>query len=113
MEIANLRHREDEDAVAPLRVDLVVAPRGDSNVLLAAHHVGDRGRVHAGTAVVLPQLLAGFRIESLEPSVGLAVEHEIAGGGEYATDERLRRLVLPSDLSSVEIDRHQVPPLLF
>src|SRR6185503_5998233 len=64
---------EHEDAVAPLRVDLVVAAGGVRDVLLAPGHVRDRGRVHAGAAVVLPELLAGGGIESLEPAVRLAV----------------------------------------
>src|SRR6266446_10486275 len=76
-----LRQREDEHAIAALGVDLVVPARSDRAILLAADHIGHRGCVDTGAAVVLPQLLAGLGVERLEPPVGLAVEHEIARGG--------------------------------
>src|SRR6476659_4319487 len=96
------RQCEHEDAVAALRIDLVVAAGGDRHVLLAADHVRHRWSVDTGAAIKFPQLLAGLRVEGLEPAVGLAVEDHAAGGGEHAADERLRRLLLPRDLAGVE-----------
>src|SRR6185312_16132355 len=101
-----------EDAVAALRVDLVVAAGGDGDVLLALHHVRDARRVDARTAEVLPQLLAVARVVRLVPTVRLAVEHDVAGSGEHAADQRLRRLHAPRDLAGVQVDRDETAPLL-
>src|SRR5439155_15046145 len=109
----SLWQRKHEHAVAALRVDLVVAARGDRDVLLAADHVGHGRCVDAGAAVVFPELLAGLGIERLEPAVGLAVEDEVAGGREHAADQRLWRLDTPCDLAGVEVDGDQTAPLLF
>src|SRR5947208_16751088 len=70
--------RENEHAVAALRVDLHIAAGSDRDVLLAVDHVRHGGRVDAGAAIVFPQLLAVARVERLEPAVRLAVEHEVS-----------------------------------
>src|SRR4029079_8738172 len=103
---------EHEDAVAALRVDLVVAARGNGDVLLAVDHVRHARRIDAGTAVVLPQFLAGAGVVRLVPAVRFTVEHEITRGGKDAANQRLWRLDAPLDLAGVEIRGHERPALL-
>ncbi len=59
-----------------------------------------------------PQLLAGAGVVGGELAVAFTVEHQAAGRGQHAADQRLRRVVLPGDLAGVEVDRGQPAPLL-
>src|SRR5712691_5845404 len=95
--------REDKHAIAAFEVDLRVAAAAHRDILLAAHHVGNRLRVGAGAAIEAPQLLAGRRVERVEAAVALAEEEQPARGGQAAADQRLLGIVLPGDLAGVDI----------
>src|SRR5664279_1824792 len=84
---ARSRQGEHEHGVAALEVELRVAARRDRDVLLAADHVRDGGRVDAGAGLVLPELLAGLGVEGAEEAVAFAVEDQVARGREDAADQ--------------------------
>src|SRR6185503_5726028 len=82
----------------------------DGDVLLAVRtQIGDRVRHDAGSALELPQLGAGARVDRLEPAVHRAVEHHVAGGREHAAvDRELLFLGAPDFLALHRIPRHQL-----
>ena len=86
---------------------LEVAASGDRDILLAIHLVRDGWSVHAGAEVITPNTLAGAGIESVEPAVAFAHEHEVSGRCQSAADQRLRGLVLPGDFARLDIERDE------
>src|SRR6185369_15640033 len=84
--------------------------RVDGHVLLAVWAaVGNRIADDARRAVELPQLIAGARVDRLEPAVHRAVEHDVAGGGEHAAVERELQVFHAPRLAVVRhVPRHEL-----
>src|SRR5882724_8037322 len=99
--------REGPDRVAVGAALQLVAARGDHDELLAVHLVDDRRRIRAEAGLEAPQLLTGLRVDRQEVAVGLAAEHEAAGGDRRAAaaPDAVGRLVLPGDLVRLSVDR--------
>ena len=95
-----------------LKSSCVLPPAATATYCLPLTMYDTAGALTPAPHVELPELLAGARVERLEPAVALAVEHEVAGRGEHAADQRLRRLRLPRDLAGVEVDGDEPAPLL-
>src|SRR5262249_16820855 len=82
-------------------------PAGDhGDVLLAIKLVGDRPLADPGPGVELPQFLAGFGIERLEPALDIAVEDEPAARRQGAAHERQFLFAAPDPLLVDRIPRH-------
>src|SRR5690606_6939883 len=62
----SLAEREGEDVVATGRAELVVAARGDGDVLDAVDRVSNRSTVCSGACIELPQEIAGDGVEGVE-----------------------------------------------
>src|ERR1700682_1659599 len=103
--------REHDHGITAFVVKLRIAAGRHGNVLLAVNGVGYRRRVHAGTALEFPELLARRCIECAEQPVSFAIEYKSPGSDEHAADQRLLSLVIPRDLAGIDIDRGQLAPL--
>src|SRR5262249_59695509 len=74
--------------LAEERRDRERASRHHGDVLLAVDRVRDRRRADARAGHELPQRLARLGVESLEPAVDVAMEHEPTGRRRDATEVR-------------------------
>src|SRR5262249_34138902 len=93
--------RKCPDRIAVRRRSLNRHPADhESDILRAIDFVGDGGRVSTRARLPLPEQFAGARIISLCLAVRLAMEHEVACGGERARAlaDRIIRALLPDDL---------------
>src|SRR6185295_18138227 len=107
-----LRQAEDQDVVAQRETDLEVAAASHCHELLAFEREGHRRRVAPCPGVELPKQLAALRVIGVEVAVAFAGERDAAGGRKRATHHRLLHLVLPGDLTGVEVERGEEPVLL-
>src|SRR6476619_4144292 len=83
-------------------------PTGDDgDVLLAIELVGDCTLADSGPGVELPQFLACFGIERLEPALDVAVKDEPAAGCQGAAPERQLLLAAPDPLLIDRVPCHQ------
>src|SRR5262245_37779588 len=80
--------------------------RDDGDILLAILLVGDRTLADPGPGVELPQFLAGFGIERLEPALDIAVEDKAAACRQGAAQERQLLFAAPDPLLTDRIPRH-------
>src|SRR5262249_48804123 len=101
--------REGPDGVAVRAALKLIAASRDGDVLLAVDLVDHRRCVGAKTGLEPPQLLASLGVERQKMAVGLAAEHEAAGGHRRATAaaDAVRRFVLPGDLIGLRVDRRE------
>src|SRR4051794_4691483 len=99
-----LRETEYHHCVSERVAELEVAAAGHSDELLTAVHERHRCRVTARSTIELPEELTGLRVIGVEVSVAFTSEGEAAGGGKASAHHRLRHLVLPCDLASLQIN---------
>src|SRR6266478_3638482 len=101
--------REGPDGVAVRAALKLIAASRDGDVLLAVDLVDHRRCVGAKPGLEPPQLLAGLGVERQKMAVGLAAEHEAAGGHHRAaaTADAVWRLVLPGDFVGLGVDRRE------
>src|SRR5262249_30108003 len=87
----------------------LIAAGGNGDELSPVHLVDHGRRAGAESGREAPTPLAGLAVEREEVAVGLAGEDKPAGGHarSAAAADAVRRLVLPSDLVGLAVDRRE------
>src|SRR5438067_8259236 len=83
-------------------------PARHCDVLLAVHRVADRPAAMAGAGAEVPQLLARVRVVRVHDTLDVAMEHEVAAGGEHAADRRVLVVDAPLALAGDRVTRVEV-----
>src|SRR4030095_5212109 len=119
-EWTTLLEREDEDRAARREVldlgpqgrvetqDQRAEAAGHRDVLLAVHRVADRAAPMAGPRAEVPELRAAVAVIRAHHPFEVAVNHEVAGGGQHAADRRVLEADGPLALAGHRIARVKV-----